>query len=132
MNREHLRLHAVHTDLAPRPAGHYAQAIKHGDTLYISGQLPIDPKTDQLVSGGIEAQAICALTNLAAILAAAGSNLQCVVKATVYLADINDWGALDSAFAKVFGAYRPARTVVPAGHLHGGALVEVDAVAVIL
>lgn len=125
-------IHAVHTDLAPRPQGHYAQAVVHHGLVYCSGQLPIDPRTGALVQGPFEVQAQTVLNNLAAVLAAAGSNLQCALRTTVYLARIQDWETFDPIYARTFGGHRPARTVVPAGTLHLGALIEMDAIASLL
>jgi 2-iminobutanoate/2-iminopropanoate deaminase len=124
--------HAVHTDLAPRPRGHYSQAIVHGGLVYCSGQLPLDPRTGELAGEIFGVQVQTVLNNLAAVLAASGSNLQCTLRTTVFLADIRQWDEFDAIYARTFGTHRPARTVVPAGPLHGGALIEMDAVAAVL
>lgn len=119
----------VATDAAPAPAGHYSQAVVCGEWVFVSGQLPLDPASGAVVAGGAREQTRAALANLAAILAAAGSSVQRVLRTTVYVADIALWGEVNAAYAEVFGEHRPARTVVPSGPLHYGCLVEVDAVA---
>ena len=119
----------VKTSDAPTPAGHYAQAIVHEGLVYAAGQLPIDPATGEHVAGSVEEQTEQALDNLAAVLEAAGSGLDRVLKATVYVADIGLWPRVNAVYARVFGRHRPARTVVPTNGLHHGLLVEVDAVA---
>jgi len=122
---------AIFTENAPKPAGHYAQAIVHGDTLYVSGQLPVEPKSGEKKTGPIEEQAEQALRNLAEILKAAGSDVTRVLKVTVYLADISLWERLNAVYARFFGEHRPARSVVPTPNLHFGFLVEIDAIAAV-
>jgi len=121
----------VSTESAPRPAGHYSQAVVHAGTIYVAGQLPVDPATGAIVHGEVEAQAERALANLAAILEAAGSDFDHVVRVTVYIADIGLWGRFNQVYADIFGDHRPARTVVPVPALHHGALVEIDAIAAV-
>ena len=121
---------AITTPAAPLPAGHYSQAIVHGGLVYVAGQLPIDPETRRpLADAEVEAQTERALRNLQAVLEAAGSRLDLVLRVTVYVADVALWPRVNAAYAAFFGAHRPARTVVPTGLLHHGLLVEVDAVA---
>jgi 2-iminobutanoate/2-iminopropanoate deaminase len=122
---------AVFTPKAPAPAGHYSQATVHDGTVYVSGQLPIDPATGAKKLGRIEEQAEQALRNLAAILEAAGSDLAHVLKVTVYLADIGQWEAVNAVYARFFGDHKPARAVVPTGVLHHGFLIEIEAVAAV-
>ncbi len=120
------------TSAAPSPGGHYSQAIVHDGLVYVSGQLPIDPARGRvLAEESAGAQAERAIENLRAVLEAAGSGLDLVLKVTVYIADVGLWGEVNTAYAKVFGDHRPARSVVPTGPLHHGALVEVDAVAAV-
>jgi 2-iminobutanoate/2-iminopropanoate deaminase len=120
----------VSTPAAPRPAGHYSQAIVHGGLVFVAGQLPIDPATGRPLTGEpVEAQTEQALRNLRAILEAAGSDFDHVLRVTVYVADVSLWGRVNAAYAACFGAHRPARTVVPTGELHHGVLVEIDAIA---
>lgn len=122
-------LTTVSTPEAPRPAGHYAQAIAHQGVLYVAGQLPIDPATGAHETGGLEAQLERTLANLDAILRAAGTSRDRVLRVTVYVADIALWPRVNATYAAYFGAHRPARTVVPTPPLHHGFLVELDAIA---
>lgn len=121
----------VFTRKAPTPAGHYSQAIVHSRTVYVAGQLPIDPLTGQKNLGSIEEQAEQALKNVAAVLEAAGSDLAHVLKLTVYLSDIEQWGTVDAVCASCFGAHKPARSIVPTQELHHGFKIEIDAVAAV-
>lgn len=122
-------MRVVETPNAPQPAGHYAQAIVHGGLVYVSGQLPIDPRTGERCTGSIEEQAGQALQNVAAILEAAGSRPGLMLKTTVYVSDIRLWGRVNAVYAAFFGDHRPARAVVPTRELHYGLLVEIEAVA---
>ena len=119
----------VSTPNAPRPAGHSAQAIVHDRTVYVSGQLAVDPESGERRLGSIEEQTEQALQNVAAILDAAGSSLSCVLKMTVYVSDIQLWGRVNAVYARFFGDHRPARAVVPTRELHHGFQVEIEAVA---
>ncbi|MDZ7331088.1 MAG: Rid family detoxifying hydrolase [candidate division KSB1 bacterium] len=119
----------VNTTEAPVPGGHYSQAIIHQRLVYISGQLPFDPRTGAKVLGSIEDQARQVLRNLRAILEAAGSGLQHVIKTTIYLSDIRDWDRVNQIYAEFFGDHRPARSIVPVGTLHHGFSIEIEAVA---
>jgi 2-iminobutanoate/2-iminopropanoate deaminase len=119
----------IFTSDAPAPRGHYAQALTHNGTVYVSGILPLDPASGELVAGEIEAQVARVLDTLQIILAAAGSGLDCVLKVTVYVSDISLWGRVNTVYAHIFGDHRPARTVAPVNSLHYGALVELDAIA---
>jgi len=119
----------VSTENAPKPAGHYSQAIVHNNIIYISGQLPIDPKTGEKRIGSIEEQTEQILKNLSEILKAAGSNINQVIKTTVYVSDIELWGRVNAVYSKFFGEHRPARAVVPTRNLHFGFQIEIEAVA---
>lgn len=119
----------VHTPSAPSPAGHYSQAVVHNGTVYVSGQLPIDPETGEKRLGPIEEQTEQVLKNLAAILEAAGSGLDRVLKVTIYVSDISLWGGVNTVYAGFFGDHKPARAVVPTRELHHGFLIEVEAIA---
>jgi 2-iminobutanoate/2-iminopropanoate deaminase len=121
----------IYTRDAPTPAGHYAQAVVHNDMVYVSGQLPIDPQTGDKLTGSIEEQTEQVLKNLSAILKAADSDLNLVVKSTVYISDIALWDRVNAVYAKIFGQHRPARAVVPTRDLHFGFQIEVDAVAAV-
>ncbi len=118
----------VHTDAAPAAIGPYSQAIRAGDFVYTAGQIGIDPATGQLVEG-IAAQTRQALRNLQAVLEAAGASLDQVVKTTVFLHDIGDFGAMNAVYAEFFAGEPPARSAVQAAALPKGALVEIEAVA---
>ena len=119
----------VSTPEAPAPAGHYAQAVVHGGLVFVSGQLPLDPATRTPCTGTVEEQTALALANLAAILDAAGSGIDRVLRTTVYVSDIALWGRVNTTYAAFFGEHRPARSVVPTRDLHFGCLVEIDAIA---
>jgi 2-iminobutanoate/2-iminopropanoate deaminase len=121
----------VSTPDAPAPAGHYSQGIVHGGVVYVAGQLPIDPRTGEKRVGSIEEQAEQALQNVAAILEAAGSGLDRVLKVTVYVSDISLWGRVNAVYARLFGDHRPARAVVPTRELHYGFQIEIEAIAAV-
>ena len=120
---------SVETPLAPKPAGHYAQAVVHGGLVFVAGQLPIDPERPGFIPEGIEAQTERAMRNVAAILEAAGSGLPRLLSVTVFLSDLSLWGRVNETYAKVMGEHRPARAVVPTAPLHYGALLEISAIA---
>ena len=124
MNRE-----AIQTDEAPKAIGPYSQAIKVGNLVYTAGQIPIDPKTGNFVAGGINEQTRQVLENLRAVLAAAGSSLDHVIKATVFLKNIGDFAAMNEVYAEYLGDAKPARSTVAVAELPRGALVEIDLVA---
>lgn len=111
------------------PGGHYSPAVVYGGLVFVSGQLPIDPRTGERNLGTAAEQTRQALENVSAILEAAGSSLSRVLKVTVYVADIELWGEVNEAYARAFGEHRPARAIVPTGLLHYGFLVEIEAVA---
>ncbi len=119
----------VNTPHAPTPGGHYAQAVVYNGLVFVSGQLSIDPQTGEKKLGPVEEQTEQALNNVAAILRAAGSDLSRVLKMTVYVADMEMWGAVNAVYARVMGEHRPARAVIPTGELHYGFLIEIEAVA---
>jgi 2-iminobutanoate/2-iminopropanoate deaminase len=119
----------IRTADAPIPAGHYSQATVHGGLVYVAGQLAIDPVTGERKLGSIEEQTERTLRNVEAILKAAGSDFSRVLKMTVYVADIELWGAVNATYARILGDHRPARAIVPTKDLHHGFLVEIDAIA---
>lgn len=122
----------VFTNDAPRPGGHYSQAIEHQGLVYVSGQLPIDPKSGEKHVRSIEEQTEQALSNLESILSAANSGKDHVLKVTVYISDIALWGRVNSVYARFFGNHRPARAIVPTRDLHFGFQVEIAAVAAVI
>ena len=121
---------AIHTDNAPAAIGPYSQAIQAGNTIYVSGQLPIDPATGAFAGEDIAAQTRQSLTNIKAILAAAGADMSNVVKTTVLLANIVDFAAMNAVYAEFFTAPFPARAAFQAAALPKNALVEIECVAV--
>jgi reactive intermediate/imine deaminase len=114
----------------PKPGGHYSPCVEHAGVLYVSGQLPIDPDTGT-IAADIEAQTRQTLANLERILVAAGSRRDRVLQVRVYVADIAQWGAVNAVYAEFFSEHRPARAIVPTGALHFGALLEIEATAVV-
>lgn len=124
----------VSTEHAPGAVGAYSQAIKANGFVFTAGQVGLDPATGKLVAGGVEAQATQVLKNLEAVLVAAGSSLAHVVKTTVFLNDINDFGAVNGVYGAVFdgaNAPKPARSAVQVAALPLGALVEIEAIALL-
>jgi 2-iminobutanoate/2-iminopropanoate deaminase len=122
-------LRAVHTDRAPAAIGPYSQAVAANGFLFTAGQIPLDPATGQVVAGDVTAQTERVLTNLAAVLEAAGTSWASVVKTTVFLHDMNDFPAVNQVYARVLGDARPARSTVQVAALPRGVLVEIDAIA---
>jgi reactive intermediate/imine deaminase len=122
-------MHAIVTPSAPSARGHYSQAIVHGGLVFVAGQLPLDPADPERRVEGFEGQAQQVISNIAAILEAAGSALPLIVRTTVYIADISHWPAFNRVYAERLGAHKPARTVVPVPQLHYGYLVEMDVIA---
>ena len=119
----------VSTASAPAAIGPYSQAVRAGSLLFVSGQIPLDPETNTLVEGGIAVQTHRVLRNLAGILEAAGSSLDRVVRATVYLADMNDFAAMNEVYGTYFTAPAPARATIQAARLPKDARVEIDVIA---
>jgi 2-iminobutanoate/2-iminopropanoate deaminase len=119
----------ISTPNAPAAIGPYSQAVRAGNLVFVSGQIPLDPATGQLVGGDIGVQTEQVLENLAAILEAAGSSLAQVVKATVYLRDLGEFGRMNEVYAKFFRENPPARATVQVARLPREAAVEIDVVA---
>src|SRR5690349_2041283 len=120
----------IATEQAPRAIGPYSQAVRAGNLVFASGQIPIDPATGEFVSGGIEEQTEQVLKNLTEVFAAAGVQMSQIVKTTVFLADMNDFTAMNEVYARFFGEASPARATVQAARLPRDARVEIDAIAV--
>jgi 2-iminobutanoate/2-iminopropanoate deaminase len=118
-----------YSERAPAVYGPYSQSITVGDLIYTSGQIPLDPVSMQVVAGGIEEQAIQTLANLKAVLQTAGSDMDRVVKTTVFLADLTDFAGLNEVYARAFGDHRPARSTVGVSSLPRGVRVEIEAIA---
>jgi 2-iminobutanoate/2-iminopropanoate deaminase len=119
----------IATTQAPKPAGHYSQAVVHNGVVYVAGQLGIDPANPKAGPGSIEAQTEQTLKNIQAILQAAGSGLPHVLQMTIYVSDIDLWGKVNEVYTRVMGDHRPARAVVPVKELHYGYQLEVQAIA---
>jgi 2-iminobutanoate/2-iminopropanoate deaminase len=121
----------VATERAPRAIGPYSQAVRSGNFLFASGQIPIDPATGEFVAGGITEQTEQVMRNVSAILEAAGADLQKVVKTTVFLADMDDFTAMNEVYGRYFGENPPARATVQAARLPRDARVEIEAIAIL-
>ena len=119
----------ISTTNAPGAIGPYSQAVQLGNLVFTSGQVPLDPATGQIVAGGVEAQTTQALANVKAVLEAAGSSLEKVVKTTVFIKDMNDFPLVNKVYATFFPAEPPARSCVEVARLPKDVLVEVEAIA---
>lgn len=122
-------MECIATDRAPRAIGPYSQAVVVGNVIYTAGQIALDPATMQLVGRDAAEQTDQVLRNLRAVLEAAGSSLQHVVKTTVFLADMADFAAMNEVYGRYFGEHRPARSTVAARSLPKDARVEIEAIA---
>ena len=120
----------IATDRAPRAIGPYSQAVRAGNVIFASGQIPIDPATGDFVAGGVAEQTEQVMRNLSAVLEAAGSGLNQIVKTTVFLADMNDFSAMNEVYGRFFAETPPARATVQAARLPRDARVEIEAIAV--
>jgi len=119
----------VLTDKGPKPIGPYSQAVKANGFLFASGQVALDPRTNEFIGGDIRQQTERAMENIKAVIEAAGSNLHHVVKTTVFLKDMNDFTAMNEAYGKYFPAAPPARSTVQVARLPKDALVEIEVIA---
>lgn len=126
-----MSLRTVATENAPKAIGPYSQAVIAGGLVYTAGQIALDPQTMEVVPGGVAEQTARVLENLKAVLAAAGSGLDRVVKTTVFLADMADFGAMNEVYGRAFGEHRPARSTVAAAGLPRNVRVEIEVVAVV-
>jgi len=122
-------METVHTDHAPAAIGPYSQAIACDGLLFCSGQIPLDPASGEMVGTTAAEQARRALENLSAVLVAGGSGLDQVIKTTIFLQDMSDFGAVNEVYAEAFADHRPARATVAVAGLPKGALVEIEAIA---
>lgn len=119
------------TDGAPRAIGPYSQAVRAGNLIYTSGQIPLDPSSGAMVEGDFETMARRVFDNLAAVLASGGASFRNVIKATVYLQSMSDFGTLNGIYAEYFGDHKPARSTVAVSELPKGALLEIDLIALV-
>ena len=119
----------VHSDRGPKPIGPYSQAVKINGLLYLSGQIPLDPKTNEMIAGDIKAQTERVLENIKGILESAGSNLHHVIKTTVFLKDMNEFPSMNEVYAKYFTTAHPARSTVQVARLPKDASVEIEVIA---
>jgi 2-iminobutanoate/2-iminopropanoate deaminase len=124
-----MEIRYIQTPNAPTPAGHYSQAVVYNGFVFVAGQLSIDPQTGEKRLGSIEEQTEQTLRNISEILKAANSDLSRVLKMTIYVSDIDLWGAVNSVYARIMGEHKPARAVVPTKELHYGFLIEIEAIA---
>ncbi len=115
----------------PEPKGHYSSAVVHNGLIFVSGQLPMNHATGAVESGAIEAQTELALRNVEAILKEANSDLNHVLQMTIYISDIEDWGAVNAVYARILGEHKPARAIVPVKDLHFDTKIEIQAVAAV-
>jgi reactive intermediate/imine deaminase len=120
----------IHSEAAPKAIGPYSQAVRAGDTLYLSGQIPLDPATGEIVQGDIAAQATRVFENLKAVLAAGGATFDDVVRVGIYMTDLGNFGAVNEVMQKYFREPYPARSTIGVASLPKGVAVEVDVVAV--
>ncbi|HZT36857.1 MAG TPA: RidA family protein [Bryobacteraceae bacterium] len=121
----------IATDKAPRAIGPYSQAIVHNGLAFLSGQIPLDPATGELVEGGIAAQTERVLENIKSVLAACGSSLDRVVKTTVFLRDMGEFAEMNEVYGRYFSASPPARSTVQAARLPRDVRVEIEAIAIV-
>lgn len=121
----------IQTDKAPKPIGPYSQAVKVGNMLFVSGQIPIDPETGKLVQGSFKDKARRALMNLVSIVEAAGGSVEDIVKVTVYLTDISRFPEFNQVYEDVMKGHKPARAVIGVASLPAGAEIEVEAIAIL-
>jgi 2-iminobutanoate/2-iminopropanoate deaminase len=121
----------ISTPHAPKALGHYSQAVVHGNVVYVSGQLPLDPYDDTKPLGSIEEQTLTTLNNIDAILKAAGSRKDLVLKATIYITDIAIWAKVNEVYGQFFGDHKPARAAVPVKDLPKGCQLEIEVIAAV-
>jgi 2-iminobutanoate/2-iminopropanoate deaminase len=125
-------LRQIATDGAPAAIGPYSQAIVHGGLLFSAGQIPLDPRTGELVAGDVARQTEQVMQNLDAVLKAGGASRDTVLKTTVFLRDLNDFATVNEVYGRFFGAHRPARSTVQVARLPRDSAVEIEVVAALL
>ncbi len=116
---------------APEPVGHYSSAVAHNGLVFVSGQLAINPETGEEITDSIEAQTEQCLRNVEAVLLAADSDLNHVLKMTIFVSDENLWGAINETYKRILGEHKPARAIIPVGKFRGDFLIEIEAVAAV-
>ena len=119
----------IETDKAPKAIGPYSQAVKYENLLFISGQIAIDPKTQEFIGGDVEKQTERVMENIKAVLEEAGLNFNHVIKTTIYLKNINDFEKVNEVYGRYFSEHKPARATVEVSNLPKGALVEIEVIA---
>ena len=119
----------IYTEKAPKPIGAYSQAVKYNGFVFVSGQIAIDPKTNQFVNGTVEEQTELIMENIKAILEEAGLDLSCVIKTTIYLKNIEDFPKVNEVYSRYFKEHKPARATVEVSNLPKNALVEIEVIA---
>ena len=124
-------METIFTPNAPKPGGHYSQAVVHNGLVFVAGQLPVDPETGEKNLGSIEEQTLLVLKNTAAILEAAGSSIDRIIKTTVYVSDIGLWNRVNAVYTEFMGDHKPARAVVPTRDLHFGFQIELETIAAV-
>ena len=124
-----MKLNAISTEKAPAAIGPYSQAIQAGNLLFCSGQIPLDPVSGEIVAGDISRQTEQVMENIAALLSAAGGDFSNVVKTTVFLVEMSDFGAMNEVYGRYFSTHRPARSTVAVKALPRGAMVEIEVIA---
>ncbi len=124
-----MKLKVISTEKAPAAIGPYSQAIQAGNLLFCSGQIPLDPVSGEIVAGDISRQAEQVMENITAVLAAAGTGLEQVVKATVFLVEMGDFGAVNEVYGRYFSGHKPARSTVAVKELPRGVRVEIEVIA---
>lgn len=121
----------ISTDNALKPAGHYSQGIVHNGVIYLSGQLAVNPETGDKEFGTVEEETLRVLKNIELILAEVGSTKEDIIRATLYIPDIELWDSVNSVYTDFFGGHKPARSVVPTRELHFGFKIEIDIIAAV-
>jgi 2-iminobutanoate/2-iminopropanoate deaminase len=124
-------IRTVFTENAPKPGGHYSQAVVSNGLVFVAGQLSIDPATGARLTGSIEQQTEQCLKNIAEILKASGSDRRSVLRMTIYVSDIELWSAVNDVYARIMGDHRPARAIVPVKELHYGFKIEIETIAAV-
>lgn len=124
-----MKLEMISTDQSPAAIGPYSQAVKCGDLLFCSGQIPLDPVTGEMVAGGITAQAERVMNNIAAMLNAAGADFTDIIKTTVFLVDMADFAAVNEIYGRRFQSHKPARSTIAVKALPRNALLEIEVIA---